>query len=86
MTSESRTTETENIDYEAMRDLMNQIRDRLTVPDRARLAIGIVGHLATLMNGHQIEKLMSQLTEEAKRVQDVPPARRREFEQRTGGE
>ena len=86
MTTESRTTETENIDYETMRDLMNQIRDRLAVPDRARLAIGIVGHLATLMNGHQIEKLMAQLSEEAERVQDVPPTRRREFDERTGGD
>jgi hypothetical protein len=86
MTSESRTTETENIDYDTMRDLMNQIRVRLTVPDRARLAIGVVGHLATLMNRHQVEKLMAQLSEEAERVQDVPPTRRREFDERTGAD
>ena len=86
MTSDSRTTETENIDYDTMRDLMNQIRDRLTVPDRARLTIGVVGHLATLMNRHQIEKLMAQLSEEAERVQDVPPTRQREFDERTGGD
>lgn len=85
MTSDSRTTETENIDYATMRDLMHQIQDRLDVPNRARLAVGIVGHLATVMNRHQIDKLMGELLEEAERVQDVPPARQREFEDRTGG-
>ena len=84
MTSDSRTTETENIDYATIRDLMHQIQDRLDVPNRARLAVGIVGHLATLMNSHQMVKFMTELNEEAERVQDVPPTRRREFEERTG--
>ena len=78
MTQPSRTTETVNPNYEAIRDIMHQIRDRLTVPDRATLALGLVGHLATLMNRHQMSKLMDQLTEEAQRVQDVPPKRQRE--------
>lgn len=84
MTRDSRTTETETIDYAAIRDIMHQIQDRLDVPNRARLALGLVGHLATLMNGRQMTKLMGQLNEEAERVQDVPPARRRDFEERTG--
>src|SRR5690606_2954787 len=50
----------------------------LTVPDRATLALGLVGHLATMMNRHQMEKLMDELAEEAQRVQDVPPSRQRE--------
>ena len=76
MTQESRTTESANRDNAAIRDIMHQIQDRLTVPDRATLALGLVGHLATLMNGRQIEKLMGELQEQAERVQDVPPARR----------
>lgn len=76
MTQSSRTTESENRDNAAIRDIMNQIKDRLTVPDRATLAVGLVGHLATLMNGRQAEKLVGQLIEEVERVQDVPPARR----------
>lgn len=84
MTSDSRTTETENIDYDTIRDLMHQIQDRLDVPNRARLALGLVGHLATLMNSHQMKKLLTELVEEAERVQDVPPSRRREFDERTG--
>lgn len=76
MTQPSRTTESLNRDNEAIRDIMHQIRDRLTVPDRATLALGLVGHLATLMNSRQIEKLMGELHEQAERVQDVPPARR----------
>lgn len=84
MTSDPRTTETETIAYATIRDLMHQIQDRLDVPNRARLAVGIVGHLATLMNSRQIEKFMSELNEEAQKVQDVPPSRRREFEERTG--
>lgn len=75
MTQASRTTESDTHDYEAIRDIMNQIKDRLTVPDRATLAVGLVGHLATLMNRHQGAKLMGQLAEEMDRVQDVPPAR-----------
>jgi hypothetical protein len=77
MTQPSRTTETNNRDHETLRDLMTQIRTRLTVPDRATLAVGLIGHLATMMNSRQIAKLMEQLREEAERVQDVPPLRRR---------
>ena len=77
MTQPSRTTESATPDYDAIRDIMHQIRDRLTVPDRATLALGLVGHLATLMNRHQMEKLMAQLAEEAERVQDVPPLRQK---------
>ena len=84
MTSDPRTTETENIAYATIRDLMHQIQDRLDVPNRARLAVGIVGHLATLMNSRQLEKFMSELNEQAQKVQDVPPSRRREFDERTG--
>jgi hypothetical protein len=76
MTQGSRTTESENRDNATIRDIMNQIKDRLTVPDRATLAVGLVGHLATMMNGRQAEKLIGQLVEEMERVQDVPPARR----------
>lgn len=77
MTQPSRTTETINRDNAAIRDIMHQIRE-LTVPDRATLALGLVGHLATLMNRSQMAKLMGQLQEEAERVQDVPPSRQRE--------
>ena len=84
MTSEPRTTETENIAYATIRDLMHQIQERLDVPNRARLAVGIVGHLATLMNSRQLQKFMAELNEQAERVQDVPPTRRREFDERTG--
>ncbi|HEX6133611.1 MAG TPA: hypothetical protein VFZ24_06600 [Longimicrobiales bacterium] len=77
MTQPSRTTETINRDNAAIRDIMHQIRE-LTVPDRATLAVGLVGHLATMMNRAQMTKLMGELQEEAKRVQDVPPARQRE--------
>ena len=75
MTQPSRTTETANRDHAALRDIMHQIRDRLTVPDRATLALGLIGHLATLMNRSQMEKLLAELNEEAVRVQDVPPKR-----------
>lgn len=78
MTQPARTTESLSRDNEAIRDIMHQIRDRLTVPDRATLALGLVGHLATLMNGRQMEKLMGELQDQAERVQDVPPTRRRE--------
>jgi hypothetical protein len=76
MTRPPRTTESEARDNAAIRDLMHQIQDRLTVPDRATLALGLIGHLATLMNGRQIERLLAQLAEQAAKVQDVPPARR----------
>lgn len=75
MTQPSRTTESMNRDNAAIRDIMHQIRDRLTVPDRATLALGLIGHLATLMNRSQMEKLLGELTEEAVKVQDVPPKR-----------
>jgi hypothetical protein len=82
MTQPSRTTESISRDYKGMRDIMHKIQE-LTVPDRATLAVGLLGHLATLMNGAQIEKLMAQLTEEVKRVQDVPPSRRAERNEKT---
>jgi hypothetical protein len=79
MTQPSRTTESISRDYKGIRDIMHQIQE-LTVPDRATLAVGLLGHLATLMNGAQMEKLMAQLTDEVTRVQDVPPKRRAENE------
>lgn len=81
MTQPSRTTETINRDNATIRDIMHQIRDRLTVPDRATLALGLVGHLATMMNRSQMQKLMQQLNEEAVKVQDVPPKRERSTEE-----
>lgn len=75
MTQPPRTTESISRDNATIRDIMHQIRDRLTVPDRATLALGLVGHLATMMNRSQMEKLMNELQEEATRVQDVPPNR-----------
>ncbi len=77
MTQQPRTTESISRDNASIRDIMNQIRDRLTVPDRATLALGLIGHLATLMNSRQIAKLLDQLQEEATKVQDVPPARQK---------
>ena len=74
MTQPSRTTETMNRDYAGLREIMHKIKE-LTVPDRATLAVGLLGHLATLMNKAQMEKLMAQLAEEVERVQDVPPSR-----------
>ena len=76
MTQPPRTTESKTRDHAAIRDIMHQIRDRLTVPDRATLALGLVGHLATLMNRRQMEKMLAELNSEAARVQDVPPSRR----------
>lgn len=84
MTQEARTTESNSRDNETIRDIMRQIRDRLTVPDRATLALGLVGHLATMMNSRQMRKLMDELVEEADRVQDVPPARRRSADEGRG--
>jgi hypothetical protein len=75
MTQAPRSTESINRDHASIRDIMHQIRDRLTVPDRATLAVGLIGHLATLMNRRQMEKFMAQLKEEAEKVQDVPPNR-----------
>lgn len=86
MTQPPRTTESINRDNATIRDIMNQIKDRLTVPDRATLALGLIGHLATLMNRRQLAKLFEQLQEEATKVQDVPPARHRERESRLSGE
>lgn len=86
MTQPSRTTENMYPDYGAIRHIMHQIRDDLVVADRARLAIGLVAHLATLMNRHQMSRLLSQLIEEAERVQDVPPLRGTFRHGRGGGE
>jgi hypothetical protein len=83
MTQPSRTTESISRDHAGIRDIMNRIRE-LTVPDRATLAVGLVGHLATLMNRSQMTKLLGELTEQAERVQDVPPARQSDLERRTG--
>jgi hypothetical protein len=77
MTQPSRTTESISRDYDGIREIMHKIKE-LTVPDRATLAVGLLGHLATLMNKSQMDKLMAQLTEEVTRVQDVPPTRRSE--------
>src|SRR3954468_21006291 len=74
MTQEARTTESEHRDNAAIREIMHKVKE-LTVPDRATLAVGIIGNLATLMNGRQIEKLLVELAEEASKVQDVPPSR-----------
>jgi hypothetical protein len=82
MTKPSRTTETINRDNAGIRDIMHQVRE-LTVPDRATLALGLVGHLAATMNRSQMTKLMGELQEEAERVQDVPPVRERERAVRT---
>jgi hypothetical protein len=76
MTQPPRTTETINRDHASIRDILTQARERLTVPDRATLAVGLIGHLATLMNRRQLEKLFEELHDEAARVQDVPPSRR----------
>lgn len=81
MTQQSRTTESINRDNAAIRDIMHRIRE-MTVPDRATLALGLVGHLATLMNRSQMAKLMDQLQEEARRVQDVPPSRQKDADAR----
>jgi hypothetical protein len=81
MTQQSRTTESINRDNAAIRDIMHRIRE-MTVPDRATLALGLVGHLATMMNRSQMAKLMDQLQEEARRVQDVPPSRQKDAEAR----
>ena len=77
MTQPSRTTESISRDHSGLRDIMHQIK-ALTVPDRATLAVGLLGHLATMMNKSQMDKLMTQLVEEVSRVQDVPPSRRLE--------
>lgn len=84
MTQPSRTTESISKDYAAIREIMHRIRD-LTVPDRATVAVGLIGHLATMMNRSQMSKLLDQLQEEATRVQDVPPSRARDQEERTSG-
>lgn len=82
MTQPSRTTESISRDNAAIREIMHRIRD-LTVPDRATVALGVVGHLATLMNRSQMAKLMRELQEEAERVQDVPPSRQRDLPSET---
>ena len=80
MTQPPRTTETMNRDNATIRDILTQVRERLSVPDRATLALGLIGHLATMMNRRQMEKLLGELQEEAAKVQDVPPARQRSTE------
>ena len=85
MTQPSRTTETINRDNAAIRDIMLRIK-QLTVPDRATLAVGLLGHLATMMNRGQMAKLMGELQEEVANVQDVPPARQRDNEARSEAE
>lgn len=82
MTQPPRTTESISRDNGAIRDIMLQIRE-LTVPDRATLALGLIGHLATMMNRAQMSKLLAELREEAEKVQDVPPARQRDLDERT---
>jgi len=77
VTQGPRTTETMNRDNGAIREIMHDIRE-LTVPDRATLAVGLVGHLATMMNRAQLSKLMTELQTEAEKVQDVPPSRQRD--------
>jgi hypothetical protein len=77
MTQPPRTTETINRDHGTIREILTQVRERLSVPDRATLAIGLIGHLATLMNRRQMDKLLTELQEQAARVQDVPPARQK---------
>jgi hypothetical protein len=79
MTQPSRTTESISRDYDGIRDIMHKIK-ALTVPDRATLAVGLLGHLATLMNKAQMDKLMAQLNEEVVRVQDVPPSRKNDLQ------
>jgi hypothetical protein len=77
MTERSRTTEPVGRDNEAIRGLMAEIRE-LPVPDRASLALGLVGDLATMMDRDQITGLLDDLWEEAGRMQDVPPSRQRD--------
>lgn len=79
MTQPSRTTESISRDHDGIREIMHRIKE-LTVPDRATLAVGLLGHLATLMNKAQMDKLMAQLVDQVARVQDVPPARRADVE------
>jgi hypothetical protein len=81
MTQPSRTTESISRDHAAIRDIMHRIRE-LTVPDRATLAVGLIGHLASMMNRSQISKLLSELHEETQRVQDVPPTRQPDLDER----
>jgi hypothetical protein len=84
MTQPSRTTESISRDNAGIREIMHQIRD-LTVPDRATLAVGLVGHLATMMNRSQMTKLLDELREQVERVQDVPPVRQHDLDARIAG-
>jgi hypothetical protein len=77
MMEPSRTTEPIHRAEEAIRGLMAEIRD-LPVPDRASLALGLVGDLAAMMDRDQMAGLLDELWEEAGRVQDAPPSRQRE--------
>jgi hypothetical protein len=85
MTQPSRTTESISRDNAGIREIMHQIRD-LTVPDRATLAVGLVGHLATMMNRSQMTKLLDELREQVERVQDVPPVRQHDLDARVAGQ
>lgn len=73
-------------DHEAIRAVMHRVRRELSVADRARLAVGLVGHLATRMSRRQMELLLDQLREEVRRVHDVPPRRPRLFVEPSGQE
>jgi hypothetical protein len=75
VTQASRNTEPTNRDNSEIREIMHDIRE-LTVPDRATLAVGLIGHLATTMNRSQMTKLLAELQTEAAKVQDGEPARR----------
>jgi hypothetical protein len=77
MTEPSRTTEPIDRGEEAIRGLMAEIRE-LPVPDRASLALGLVGDLAAMMDRDQMAGLLDDLWEEAGRMQDVPPSRQRD--------
>jgi hypothetical protein len=76
MTERSR-TEPVDRDNETIRGLMADIRE-LPVPDRASLALGLVGDLAAMMDRDQMAGLLDDLWQEAGRVQDVPPSRQRD--------
>ncbi|HUF50336.1 MAG TPA: hypothetical protein VMN60_05850 [Longimicrobiales bacterium] len=60
----------------AIRDIMHSIRE-LPVPDRATVAVELMGHLSTVLTRSQLTKLMADVREETERVQAEPPARER---------
>lgn len=73
-------------DHEAIRAVMHRIRSELSVADRARLAVGLVGHLATRMSRRQMALLLDHLREEVRRVHDAPPREPRLFVEPSGQE